>query len=452
MSGTSVTFYSFKGGAGRTMALANVGALLAKWGFRVLVIDWDLEAPGLQKFFPIQQRGERRGLVDLFQDYAHQKLAQWRNYTAEIEIENAEGKLDLIPAGASDHYLKKLHSLDWERLYAENQFGQFLETLRDDWKREYEFILIDSRTGYADIAGITTVQMPDILLLLVTPSSQSLDGSLQVVNQSASRREQLPFDRGSVPTVPVPARIELRTEYEQSQKWLNEFAERFKDVCRMWLPPGTAVREVLNHIRIPSFPYWSFGERMPVLEKGEQDPDDIGYAYETLAAVIGRRLSNIQLLLDSRDDFVRKAKTEARIRLPAGEYAFDVYVSYSHQDSEFVQKVVRHLNAFNLTAFVPRINLQPGNDWEREVARGIGSSRKMLLIVGPNFGPWQMAEAFSGFNTYWRGPDLGKRLIVLVREGVEASWEASFPGFVAFLERDQPFDQLVNRLVQEIST
>ena len=46
-----ITFYSYKGGVGRSMALANVATLLSKWGKRVLMIDWDLEAPGLENFF-----------------------------------------------------------------------------------------------------------------------------------------------------------------------------------------------------------------------------------------------------------------------------------------------------------------------------------------------------------------------------------------------------------------
>ena len=42
-----ITFYSFKGGVGRSMALINTAAIMAERGFRVLVIDMDLEAPGL---------------------------------------------------------------------------------------------------------------------------------------------------------------------------------------------------------------------------------------------------------------------------------------------------------------------------------------------------------------------------------------------------------------------
>src|SRR3954451_18123281 len=51
MSGTIVTFYSWKGGVGRTMALANAAVQLARHGKHVLMVDWDLEAPGLSHYF-----------------------------------------------------------------------------------------------------------------------------------------------------------------------------------------------------------------------------------------------------------------------------------------------------------------------------------------------------------------------------------------------------------------
>jgi MinD-like ATPase involved in chromosome partitioning or flagellar assembly len=51
-----ITFYSYKGGTGRSMALANVACLLAQRTLResggsILAVDWDLEAPGLHRFF-----------------------------------------------------------------------------------------------------------------------------------------------------------------------------------------------------------------------------------------------------------------------------------------------------------------------------------------------------------------------------------------------------------------
>ncbi len=76
--GKIFTFYSYKGGTGRTMALANIACLLAKRysgnGRGVLMVDWDLEAPGLHLFFrdflkePMADSdfNEKPGLIDLF--------------------------------------------------------------------------------------------------------------------------------------------------------------------------------------------------------------------------------------------------------------------------------------------------------------------------------------------------------------------------------------------------
>ena len=66
-----VTFYSFKGGVGRSMALINVAGILAGRGFRVLALDMDLEAPGISYLMQAeahQVTGSRPGFVDLLAD------------------------------------------------------------------------------------------------------------------------------------------------------------------------------------------------------------------------------------------------------------------------------------------------------------------------------------------------------------------------------------------------
>src|SRR5258708_6289222 len=73
-SGRIVTFYSCKGGTGRSMALANFAWALAANGQRVLAVDWDLEAPGLHRYFhPFLVDPELRdtdGLIDAFWELA----------------------------------------------------------------------------------------------------------------------------------------------------------------------------------------------------------------------------------------------------------------------------------------------------------------------------------------------------------------------------------------------
>ena len=72
--GQIITFYSYKGGTGRTMALANVAWILASNGKRVLSVDWDLESPGLHKFFhPFLDESTvsaTPGVIEIINDYA----------------------------------------------------------------------------------------------------------------------------------------------------------------------------------------------------------------------------------------------------------------------------------------------------------------------------------------------------------------------------------------------
>ncbi len=73
-AGKVVTFYSFKGGTGRTMALANVAWILASNGKKVLVVDWDLDSPGLHRYFhPFLDPAKvaaTQGIIELITDYA----------------------------------------------------------------------------------------------------------------------------------------------------------------------------------------------------------------------------------------------------------------------------------------------------------------------------------------------------------------------------------------------
>src|ERR1044071_8965008 len=77
--GRIVTFYSYKGGTGRSMLLANVAWLLASNGRRVLAIDWDLEAPGLHRFFhpflPDPELKDSYGVIDAVIAYSESAVA-----------------------------------------------------------------------------------------------------------------------------------------------------------------------------------------------------------------------------------------------------------------------------------------------------------------------------------------------------------------------------------------
>src|SRR5262245_38177232 len=149
-----VTFYSYKGGVGRSMALANVAVLLARRGLRVLMIDWDLEAPGLENYFlGFQIEDKSPGLLKMLMDHVGGAFKDYRNYLWSVQDD--EIKLSLLSSGRAtdDRYSAHLESFDWSDFFA-NRGGELLESLRERWREDFDITLIDSRTGVSDSGGV----------------------------------------------------------------------------------------------------------------------------------------------------------------------------------------------------------------------------------------------------------------------------------------------------------
>src|SRR5687767_3973408 len=95
------TFYSFKGGVGRTQALVNVAFELARKGRRVLLVDFDLEAPGLDTFEFPERIKNGKGVLDFVYDYIETGVAPpAANYIQQImTTEDERGSISVMPAG-----------------------------------------------------------------------------------------------------------------------------------------------------------------------------------------------------------------------------------------------------------------------------------------------------------------------------------------------------------------
>lgn len=280
--GVIVTFYSFKGGVGRTMALANAAVLLAKRGKRVLVVDFDLEAPGLDKYYGefSSPHAGTVGLVDFLWDARQRVESDWRDYTVEVHV-GGEHPIVLMPSGRrDDDYAERVLDLDLRGFFAKHEGGTFFEKLRDAWAGAFDYCLIDSRTGLTDVGGVCTVLLPDVLIPVFAANEQSLEGARDVVMRAQAARKHLPFDRGPLLVFPLPSRFEGRQEFKQSQQWLNRFAKEMAPLCDDWLPPDRALA-ALEKVKIPYVAYFSFGENLPVLTQGTNDPEGMGFAFAT---------------------------------------------------------------------------------------------------------------------------------------------------------------------------
>jgi tetratricopeptide (TPR) repeat protein/Mrp family chromosome partitioning ATPase len=230
--GRIITFYSYKGGTGRSMTLANVAWILASRGCRVLTVDWDLEAPGLHRYFhPFLLDPELTstdGLIDLLLGYATEAIASdatdaaWyarfadpTRWAVSLDHEFAGGgTIDLLPAGRQGlSYSMRVNTFDWRAFYERQGGGAFLEVMKERMRATYDYVLIDSRTGVSDTSGICTVQFPDTLVVCFTLNDQSIEGASGIAASVLEQRRAPPIS-----IFPVPMRVELAEKEKLEQR------------------------------------------------------------------------------------------------------------------------------------------------------------------------------------------------------------------------------------------
>jgi tetratricopeptide (TPR) repeat protein len=188
----TITFYSYKGGVGRSLALSQVAIRLSEYGKKVCVLDFDLEAPGLHFKFHNYDRETpiKKGIVDYISEFnSTGKIPEsLKAFHIKLKPKNQTYEnIHLIPAGniELEEYWLKLSQIDWSSLfYNEHSVGvKFFLDLKARIKKELnpDFFLIDSRTGITDIAGITLRLLADEAVILAANNEENIFGSKRIM-------------------------------------------------------------------------------------------------------------------------------------------------------------------------------------------------------------------------------------------------------------------------------
>ncbi|MEW1773413.1 FxSxx-COOH system tetratricopeptide repeat protein [Streptomyces sp. NPDC086777] len=406
--GKIVTFYSYKGGTGRTMALANVGWILASGGHRVLLVDWDLEAPGLHRYLhPLLVDPELRssdGLINMVQAYVRTVLspeppavrqtvggpgprptgparhdawlreaADLSPYTVGLLLEfPSGGRLDFLPAGRQTAaYSAAVTSFNWHSFYDRHGGGYFLQALREEMIAAYDYVLIDSRTGVSDTSGICTIVLPDVLVDCFTMSAQSIRGG---VDAAAAVRRSAPRD---IKVLPVPMRVEeaeterleagrdfSRTEFEPFLSWLPE-----EDHSRYW-----------GEIEIPYKAFYAYEEIPATIADRPRQERSLLTAFERLTEWIsdGRVRRLAALPVDRRAE-LRAAYLRAPRTLPT-----QVYISYAPLGRVWAEWTAEALEAVGYQVSL-HSTVAPGGSVLPEVAGTLSGQGRVLALLSPEY-------------------------------------------------------------------
>jgi len=304
-----VTFYSFKGGVGRSMALVNVAGIMAGRGFRVLALDMDLEAPGISYLMRSEsnrQSEELPGFVDLLRDACERgegadlfALAPGDvvgrysyKYLIPSEIcKNNDGLLRIMPAGKLDgQYQDRLDCLGLGKLYRDGQGKPLVKAFKEIIAASglFDFVFVDSRTGFSDESGICTRDLADFLVVVMGLNRQNEEGTAEFLR---SLRNSKAMPKGlTVVLSPVP-----NGEDDLVEKREREAGHRLSEAF------GSRVSLTLQ---IPYHPRLALTEEPHIFRRSR------GYLYEAYASIEKEVLRmmgvTVQKLVKKVEDAVEK--------------------------------------------------------------------------------------------------------------------------------------------------
>jgi len=248
-----VTFYSFKGGVGRSTALGLVAGILATRNRRVVMVDFDLEAPGISVLFQNDLENineEQYGVLD----YLHQ-----RYLTPDLDVPTIEhcisqvnldtrGELFLVRAGEyNENYIHRLADLDRHTLQSfyrgeRGEINPVQQLIRDIEKRlDPDVILIDARPGFNDTSAIALFDLADMAIICFLPTDQSYEGLRWVVQAVKKQKDYQGKPDIHFLLTPIPP-----VGDELQRIWTNKVESWIEE--NWGLPEKTKVEELYNEI------------------------------------------------------------------------------------------------------------------------------------------------------------------------------------------------------------
>ncbi|MFD7706178.1 FxSxx-COOH system tetratricopeptide repeat protein [Streptomyces sp. NPDC059786] len=451
--GTVITFYSYKGGTGRTMALANVAWILAANGHRVLAVDWDLEAPGLHKFFhPFLNPSLLRatpGLVNLIDDYRREALrdlpnraSDWHRSYARVRPHALSldwafpggGSLDFLSAGKRHRDYPIVGNMDWDHFYASYGGGQFFDAMRADMQRSYYYTLIDSRTGLSDLADICTVQMPHTLVVCYTLSDQSIEGAAAVAQDIRERYG----DKG-IRILPVAMRIDLG-EKDKLDAGRALARERFSG-----LPAGLNTDQLADYwaaMEILYQPYYAYEEILAAFGDPPKTANSMLSACERLTSVITEeRVGKLPAISEAKRAQYKSAYTRRR-PVPLSQLML-YHVSEDRMWVDWLESVLRGAG-FDV---VPK-NVQSMSTTEIGADALPGATHRVLAVLSPSFVDYRRARVAWDAAVHSGGSEKRQQPVAIRVDDVQLSLPYASRGVIDLkgLDETQAYGALLSGL------
>ena len=264
----TATFYSYKGGVGRTLLAANVAVALARRG-KTLLWDLDVEAPGLHNLQALRPSGKvEKGFFDWL--VAWQKNAarppgreDLKAFDALVQPTPYPGLFTFPAHGDEGDPAQLYHEIKWsnflspadaETLTAHPDqprylMGMLLNHLAD---LGFRHVLIDSRTGITDVGALLVGLLPHASVLVGSYGAQNTRGLSNIWkalkrddSNLRSLRQGRPAPELLLVASPIPQLAGADVRTQGIKVWTDAFGVSLHDIIEIPHEPELLFSEAL---------------------------------------------------------------------------------------------------------------------------------------------------------------------------------------------------------------
>lgn len=168
-----IAVHSYRGGTGKSNFVANVATLMAKQGYRVGVVDTDVQSPGIHNIFDLTKDQVYKTLNDYL--WGQASVAQIGYNVGQKFCHDATGSLTLVPASINPD--------DIARILSDGYSVQQLNTGLSELIRHFDlqYLLIDTHPGLSR-ETFFSIAISKLLILLLRPDRQDYQGTAVVAD------------------------------------------------------------------------------------------------------------------------------------------------------------------------------------------------------------------------------------------------------------------------------
>lgn len=169
-----VSIHSFRGGTGKSNSTANIAATVASYGYRVGIVDTDIQSPGIHVLFGFDEKNIEHSLNDYLWGRCKIEDTAYDVTTVLREKAKAKSKIFLIPSSIKAGDIAKILREGFEFDLLSNGFYDLSEAL------ELDYLFIDTHPGLNE-ETLLSLTISDTLLIILRPDRQDFQGTAVTV-------------------------------------------------------------------------------------------------------------------------------------------------------------------------------------------------------------------------------------------------------------------------------